>query len=152
MGDEPVEDSPIAFVADHARRYAASGGEEGGETNGVPVLLLTVRGRRSGALRRTPVAFHRDGDAHVVVAAARGARRHPQWYLNLVEDPAVEVQLGRERFPATATVAEGAERERLWSWLTEAFSPYAEYQEKAGRELPVVVLRRRSAEGPSVSG
>jgi deazaflavin-dependent oxidoreductase (nitroreductase family) len=119
----------------------------GGEVEGMHrarLLLLTTTGRRSGASHTTPMMFHRDGDRVLVIASNAGAPRHPDWYLNLVADPAGTVEVGDEGGDprgVTATSLEGAERERLWAQLTAAYPFFAEHEvTAAGREIPVVAL------------
>lgn len=104
------------------------------------LLLLTTRGRRTGVERTTPLMFHRHGDDLVVIASNDGAVRHPDWYLNVVADPRVVVEVGDARFAATATVAQGARREELWASLLEAFPFFAAHQAGVDREIPLVVL------------
>jgi deazaflavin-dependent oxidoreductase (nitroreductase family) len=130
-------------VARHVRRYLASDGADGHEWRpGVYTLLLTTRGRRSGQRRRTALIYGRDGDRYVVVASVGGSPRHPAWYLNLTEHPAVEVQVGPDRFPARARTASPEEKPRLWSLMTSIWPAYEGYQRKTRREIPVVVLER----------
>ncbi|MFY1684905.1 nitroreductase family deazaflavin-dependent oxidoreductase [Micromonospora sp.] len=142
--DEQVLDSPEGWVADHIRRYVATGGAEGHEWQpGVFTLLLTTRGRRSGKLRRTALIYGRDGDDYLVVASQGGAPQHPSWYLNLLDDPEARVQVGPETFEVRARTAEPAERARMWPTMTAIWPAYEEYQSKTEREIPVVVLQRR---------
>jgi len=103
------------------------------------MLLLTTTGARSGEERTAPMMYRRDGDRLVVFAANAGSARHPAWYRNLVAHPAVTVEVGSDRFAATAIVTTGEERARLW----ELF-PFHQLQEQAGREIPVIALERRS--------
>src|SRR5919107_740238 len=102
------------FGDEHVRRYRETGGEVGYLWEGVPTLILTTTGRRSGEQRPMALIFGRDGDRLVVVASKGGAPRHPAWYLNLVAHPEVEVQVQAETFRARARTAGGEERERLW--------------------------------------
>ncbi|MDT0530434.1 nitroreductase family deazaflavin-dependent oxidoreductase [Micromonospora sp. DSM 115977] len=140
---EHVLDSPQGWVADHIRRYVETGGAEGHEWRpGVFTLLLTTRGRRSGKLRRTALIYGRDGDAYLVVASQGGDPKHPAWYLNLLDEPLVEVQVGAERFTARARTATAGEKPRMWSTMAAIWPAYDEYQEKTDREIPVVVLDR----------
>ncbi len=100
---ERVLDSPTNGVAEHINSYVETGGADGHEWRpGVFTLLLTTRGRRSGALRRTALIYGRSGDAYAVVASQGGAPQHPAWYLNLLAEPQVEVQVGADRFTARA--------------------------------------------------
>jgi deazaflavin-dependent oxidoreductase (nitroreductase family) len=128
------------WVAEHAARYLATGGAEGHLWRGVPTLLLTTRGRRSGRLRRTPLIYGRDGDAYVVVASKGGSPRHPAWYLNLSAEPEVTIQVGSDVMPARASTAEGARREELWSTMTGIWPAYDPYQDRTRRRIPVVIL------------
>jgi deazaflavin-dependent oxidoreductase (nitroreductase family) len=123
----------------HAALYRLTGGKLGGRMRNAPVLLLTVTGRKSGKRRRTPLLYGRDGDNFVVIASVGGAPRHPAWYLNLQGQEA-EVQVGRERKRVRARDAEGEERDRLWAQMVAVYAPYADYQRKTERRIPVVVL------------
>jgi len=138
---EQAQDSPVGWVADHIREYVETGGEQGHEWRpGVPTLLLTTTGRRTGTRHRTALIYGRDGDDYLIVASKGGAPRHPAWYLNLEANPDVEVQVRDEEFPARARTAAGAERERLWSVMTAVWPSYRQYQEKTSRRIPVIVL------------
>jgi deazaflavin-dependent oxidoreductase (nitroreductase family) len=140
---EQVLDSPEGWVANHIRRYVETDGAEGHEWRpGVFTLLLTTRGRRSGKLRRTALIYGRDGDAYLVVASQGGDPRHPAWYLNLLDEPEVEVQVGGETFTARARTATPQEKPRMWSTMTGTWPAYDDYQTKTDREIPVVVLER----------
>jgi deazaflavin-dependent oxidoreductase (nitroreductase family) len=139
---EEVADSPTEWVAEHVREYLASDGRNGQRFYGVDALLITTRGRRSGKLRRTALYYGRDGERHVLVASNGGSRTDPNWYRNLVADPEVDVQVGAERFIARARTATGAERTALWRLMAGIFPKYEQYQAKADREIPVVVLDR----------
>jgi deazaflavin-dependent oxidoreductase (nitroreductase family) len=127
---EEVFDSPTGWVGRHVRRYVESDGKTGHRWSGVDTLLLTTRGRRSGKLRRTALIYGRDGDRYVVVASKGGARKHPSWYLNLTENPEVQVQVGAERFEARALIAAAEEKARLWRLLV---SIWPEYERSSGR-------------------
>ena len=128
-------------AAVHRTVYRWSGGRVGSRVRGRPVLLLTTRGRRSGKERTSPVCFLVAGDRLVLAAAAGGRSRHPAWYLNLRDDPHVDVRLGASRRPMVANVAEGAERALLWERLCREYPICAGYQRMSGREIPIVVLR-----------
>ena len=123
----------------HNAVYRLTGGKVAGRVGKAPVLLLTVAGRKTGKRRTTPLLYGRDGDNFVVIASVGGAPRHPAWYLNLQGQEA-EVQIGRERQRMRARDAEGEERERLWGQMVGIYGPYAEYQKKTTRRIPVVVL------------
>jgi deazaflavin-dependent oxidoreductase (nitroreductase family) len=139
--DERPTDPRAAWVRDHLHRYVATDGADGHEWRpGIPTLLLTTRGRRSGKLRRTPLIYGRDGDAYVVVASYGGSPEHPDWYFNLSDDPEVEIQVGDRVMPARAATAEGENRERLWSQMTGIWPDYHNYQARTRRVIPVVTL------------
>jgi deazaflavin-dependent oxidoreductase (nitroreductase family) len=136
-------DSALPWVADHTRRYVETDGADGHVWNGVPTLVLTTTGRRSGQPRRNALIYGRDGDDYVVVASRGGDDHHPLWYHNLVADPSVGVQVGSDRFRASARTASPDEKRRLWPTMTEIFPAYDEYQAKTQRDIPVVVLTRQ---------
>lgn len=107
------------------------------------LLLLTTRGARSGALRTTPVAYHRDGDRYVIVASKGGEPTHPAWYHNLVKHREAEIEVGVERFKVRATaLARGGERDRLYAAHAALLPGFAEYPKKTRRVIPVVLLER----------
>jgi deazaflavin-dependent oxidoreductase (nitroreductase family) len=140
--DERVFDSPTSWVARHVRNYVESGGEKGHAYHGMPTLLLTTHGRKSGKLRRTALIYGRDGDRYVLVASNAGASRHPAWYLNLLENPDVGIQVGPDRFSARARAASAEEKPRLWRLMASIFAQYDAYQKKASRNIPVVIVER----------
>ena len=139
---EQIHDSPTDWVNEHTRQYVESGGADGHDWNGVPTLLLTTAGRKSGLRRRTALIYGVDDAAYVVVASKGGAPDHPAWFLNLQANPDVELQVGAEVFAARARVTAGAERERLWQALAQIWPAYNEYATKTDRQIPVVVLDR----------
>ncbi len=126
---------------EHVRRYQETNGEVGYLWNGVPTLLLTTTGRRTGEPRTTPLIFARDGERYVVVASQGGAPTHPLWYLNLLEAPEVKVQVRSEQFPAMARAATDDEKPRLWTLVTETWPNYDVYQSRTDRIIPVVTLQ-----------
>jgi deazaflavin-dependent oxidoreductase (nitroreductase family) len=131
------------FGQEHVDRYQATDGEEGHDwLKGTTTLLLTTRGRKSGKEYTTPLIYTLDGDDPVVVASQGGTPEHPDWYLNLVANPHVDVQIKGDKFHAHPRTAEGEERERLWKQMTEVWPDYDEYQKKTDREIPIVVLER----------
>jgi proline iminopeptidase len=135
----------VLFGDEHVERYRATDGEEGFEwREGSHILLLTTTGRKSGNPTTAPLIFGLDGDNPVIVASKGGAPDHPGWYKNLAKNRDVEVQIKGDVFRARARDAEGEERERLWEMMLGHWPPYAEYQTKTDRQIPVVVLERTS--------
>ena len=131
------------FGAEHVRVYRETAGKRGYDWRGTTILLLTTKGRNSGEARTTPLIQRADGDRWVVVASKGGAPANPSWYENLQSDPDATIEVRDEIVPVQASTAEGEERERLWSLMTEVWPAYDEYQTKTDREIPVVVLSRR---------
>lgn len=143
--DEEVLDSPVGWVAKHVQGYLDSDGVKGARYYGQDALLLTTRGRRSGQLRRTALYYGRDGERFILVASNGGSAKHPLWYLNILDEPRVEVQAGAEVFAARARSATIEERPRLWELVTSMWPQYATYQKRTQREIPVVVVERIEA-------
>ena len=138
--DDSPADSPLEFVAEHIRRYVDSGGTETEVVDGLEMLLLTTRGRRSGKRRRTALVYGQDEGRYVLVASNGGAPADPAWYLNLMADGEVELQVGPDRFVARARRATAEEKPRLWHLMTSLWPDYDTYQAKAEREIPLVVV------------
>ena len=111
-----------------------------GSVAGMPVLLLTTTGRRSGKARTTPLTFFRDGTDLVVIASNGGADRPPDWSLNLKQNPRAVVEIGTDELSVTARTASEQDRERLWVGITATYAGYADYQERTTRHIPVVLL------------
>jgi deazaflavin-dependent oxidoreductase (nitroreductase family) len=132
----------MLFGKEHVDRYRATDGEEGHDWRGASVLLLTTTGRRSGEERTTPLIYGRNGDDYMVVASKGGSPAPPAWYLNLSEDPDVEVQVKGDRFRARARTAGLDEKPALWRTMVGEWPDYDAYQERTEREIPVVVLER----------
>ena len=120
--------------------FRANGGKVG--DGRIPHILLTTTGAKSGLTRVNPLNYSTDGDRIIVIASKGGAPAHPDWYHNLVANPEVIVEVGTERFPARATVAAGEERERLFNAQAAQMPYFAEYQRKATRQIPVIILER----------
>lgn len=140
LDTEVVVDSPRDFVAEHIRRYVDSDGVDGYLWRGVPTLLLTTRGRKTGQLRRTALIFGRSGDDLVVVASRGGAERNPLWFENLIANPAVKIQIKGSQFQGAARIATEAERPGLWELMCQMWPAYEEYRQKTVRVIPVVIL------------
>jgi deazaflavin-dependent oxidoreductase (nitroreductase family) len=141
IDQEPV-DSPQGWVADHVRRYIETNGEDGYWWRGAPTLILTTLGRHSGKPRRLALIYRNVGDYYVVVASKGGADKHPEWYLNLRDNPEVLVQVREDRFRAKARTATPEEHEALWPLMVEVWPDYAKYQAKTDRQIPLVILER----------
>ncbi len=125
------------FMKAHVSLFRLTGGKVGG---GEHMLILSTTGRKSGVERDTPLFFFRDGDQFVIIASAGGSPKHPTWYLNLKSNPRAKVQIGAQVIPVTAKEAEGEERVRLWAIIGENYQHFVRYQERANREIPVMVL------------
>jgi deazaflavin-dependent oxidoreductase (nitroreductase family) len=125
---------------EHVRRYRETDGEVGYLWNGVPTLLLTTTGRKSGEPRTTPLIFARDGDDYLVVASMGGAPTAPNWYGNLLTDPSAEIQVRAERIKVVATTADESEKPRLWKIVSDQWPNYDVYQSRTDRVIPVVIL------------
>ncbi|WP_405591856.1 nitroreductase family deazaflavin-dependent oxidoreductase [Streptomyces sp. NBC_01190] len=137
-----VKQSPAGWVSEQAHLYEESNGAKGTDLNGSPCLLLDYLGRRSGEWRRTVLIYGRDGDDYLVTASQGGAPTSPQWFFSLQENPEVHLRVLDERFTARAEVLSPEEKARVWPHLLEVYPPYADYQKKTDRDIPVVRLRR----------
>lgn len=137
-----------AWIGDHLRVYLETGGREGhlwdasaaGGMPATPCLLLTTVGRRSGERRTMPLIYGSDGERLIVIGSKGGADTQPTWYLNLLANPLVELQVATRQMQARARIATGDERTRLWQQMVAAYPPYTDYQRKTRREIPVVVF------------
>ncbi|MER6527182.1 nitroreductase family deazaflavin-dependent oxidoreductase [Streptomyces sp. NPDC001508] len=140
--DGEYEPSPTAWVREQVELYEGSGGTAGTtlRDTGLPVIVLTTRGARSGKIRKTPLMRVEHAGRYAVVASQGGAPKHPVWYFNITTDPQVELQDGPRKQDMTAREVTGAEKAEWWERAVAAYPPYAEYQEKTSREIPVFVL------------
>jgi deazaflavin-dependent oxidoreductase (nitroreductase family) len=140
------EPSPSQWVRDQVAEYESSGGTRASTLldTGLPIVIFTTRGHRSGKVRKTPVMrVEHDGD-YALVASKGGAPEHPLWYYNLLAYPDdVELQDGPEPFAVVVREVSGEERAMWWDRAVKAYPAYAEYQEKTTREIPVFVARRK---------
>ena len=124
-------------------QFRANGGEiKEGIFKGAPILLLTTKGARSGTTYTTPLVYTRDAGRLVVIASKGGAPTNPAWFHNLVANPTVTLEVGPDRYEATATVAQGDERDRLFDAQAALMPNFAQYQRNTTRRIPVVVLER----------
>jgi deazaflavin-dependent oxidoreductase (nitroreductase family) len=138
-----AESEDQLFGDEHVRVYRETAGERGYHWRGTTVLLLTTEGRRSGESRTTPLIHRTDGDRWVVVASKGGAPANPSWFENLKANPEATIEVKDENIAVRSSVAEGEERARLWSLMTEVWPAYNDYQTRTERQIPVVVLSRR---------
>ncbi len=142
------EPSSSQWVRDQVTEYEASGGQRANTLSdtGLPVIIVTSRGNKSGKIRKTPLMRVEHGGEYLLVASQGGAPKHPVWYYNLKADPdAITIQDGPEPFDATVReLPEGDERAQWWTRAVAAYPPYAEYQERTERRIPVFVATRRS--------
>ncbi|MFT3927090.1 MAG: nitroreductase family deazaflavin-dependent oxidoreductase [Myxococcales bacterium] len=133
----------------NTKLFRATKGKLGGSMQGAPILLLTTTGRKSGQARTTPLLYLRDGERYVIVASKGGFPSHPAWYLNLSDQPRVEVELGAEKLPMLARTANEQEKAHYWPLLVAMYKGYANYQERTDRPIPVVILEPARAERPA---
>ena len=131
-----------AFNQQIIAEFRANGGKVGGQFEGAPMVLLTTTGARSGQPRTSPLVYTTDGDRVVIIASKGGAPTHPDWYHNLVANPEVTVEIGEETYPARASVAQGAERDRIFAGVVALMPNFGEYQKNNPRIIPVVLLER----------
>jgi deazaflavin-dependent oxidoreductase (nitroreductase family) len=149
MAEAKLAPSLPQWQIDHFNRYVSSGGTDGhmytvtppgyAEMT-VPSLLLTTIGRKSGEKFIFPLFYGVTGNSYIIVASKGGAPDHPGWYKNLVANPQVDVQVGSKKFEAKARTVTGEERARLWQEALKFWPPYADYEKKTERQIPVVVL------------
>jgi deazaflavin-dependent oxidoreductase (nitroreductase family) len=141
------EPSPSGWVRDQVAEYEASAGQKANTLldTGMPIIIVTTRGNKSGKLRKTALMRVEHDGEYALVASMGGAPTHPVWYHNLVADPdAVMIQDGPEPFDATVREVTGAEREEWWKRAVAAYPPYEEYQQKTERVIPVLIASRRA--------
>ncbi|MEU7818368.1 nitroreductase family deazaflavin-dependent oxidoreductase [Pseudonocardia sp. NPDC049154] len=144
MADEKVELSPAGWVRDQTEKILETGTTEGIDVLGSPIVLLTLRGAKSGKLRYTPVMRVEHDGSYAVVASKGGAPEHPVWYYNIKAHPEFPLQDGTETKTYVAREVDGAERAAWWDRAVDAYPSYAEYQEKTDRQIPVFVLDPKS--------
>jgi deazaflavin-dependent oxidoreductase (nitroreductase family) len=140
--------SPREWVRDQVEEYESSGGRNGTtlRDTGLPVVIITNRGARSGKVRKTPVMRVEHDGRYAAVASQGGAPTHPFWYCNFLAHPRVELQDGPRKQQMTAREVTGDERARWWERAVAAYPPYAEYQRKTTRQIPVFVLEPVAAD------
>lgn len=128
------------WSAFHRNLYRLSGGLFGTRLVSNDMLLVTTTGRRTGRLHTVPLLYLTDRDRVIVIASYGGRENHPSWYLNLLDDPIVEVQIGRRKKAMRARTASMEERELWWPRVVAAYDGYTEYQSRTERQIPVVIL------------
>lgn len=134
--------SPVEWVRNQVALYEGSGGKEGTtlRETGLPVIIVTNTGNKTGAIRKTPLMRVKDGDSYVLVGSMGGAPKNPVWVYNLRTNPDVELRDGTEVYPMRVReVTDDAERARLWELSVAAFPPYADYQKRTTRKIPLFV-------------
>ena len=141
------EPSPAGWVRDQVEAYEQSGGREANTLldTGMPIIIVTTRGNKSGKLRKTPLMRVEHDGEYALVASMGGAPKHPVWYFNLTADPkSVQIQDGPEPFDVDVREVDGEERAAWWERAVTAYPPYAEYQERTERRIPVFIASRRA--------
>jgi len=137
--------SPAGWVRDQVEKYESSGGTDGTTMRGMPVVVLTLRGRKSGKLRKVPLMrVEHDGD-YAIVASKGGAPQNPVWYANVKANPEVDLQDGTVTKDYTAREVDGEERALWWERAVATYADYADYQRKTDRQIPVFVLEPRAS-------
>ncbi|MHA6796809.1 nitroreductase family deazaflavin-dependent oxidoreductase [Pseudonocardia bannensis] len=134
------EPSPAQWVRDQVEEYESSGGTKGTTLRGLPVVVLTTKGARSGKLRKSPLMRVEHDGSYAAVASLGGAPQNPVWYHNVKSEPLVELQDGPEKKDYVARELTGDEKAAWWERAVAAFPDYADYQRKTDREIPVFVL------------
>jgi len=141
IDETPIDPTGDSWIAEHVKQYVDSGGKEGHFWQpGVPTLLLTTRGKKSGTARRTALIYGKDGADYVVMASYAGAPAHPDWYFNLDADPEVVIQVGEEIMTGTARTVADEDRDRVWKAMTAIWPDYDEYATKTDRKIPLVAI------------
>lgn len=135
--------SPADYARRQAEEYEASGGVQAATMQGLPIVVVTTVGRRSGKLRKTPLMRVEHDGRYLLVASLGGAPKHPVWYLNILEHPQVELQDGASRQDMVARELSGPERDVWWQRAVDAFPNYAAYQRKTSRVIPLLLLEPR---------
>lgn len=132
--------SPAQWAREQVELYESSGGTQGTTMRDMPVVVLTMRGARSGKVRKTPVMRVEHDGAYALVASLGGAPEHPQWYHNLIAHPHAELQDGPHKADYIAREVHGEEKRQWWERAVAAYPDYADYQANTDREIPVFVL------------
>lgn len=140
---ENYRPSPTDWVRKHVTDIESSGNTSAASVKGMDVVLMTMKGRKSGDTMKVPVMRVEHDGVYAAVASKGGAPKHPSWYFNLTADPDITLQDGERTWDVRAREIDGAERDEWWPRCVEAFPPYAEYQTKTDRKIPVLLLEPR---------
>lgn len=135
-----THNDPLAFMKDHIKRYLATNGEDGHLMNGVPCLVLTTTGSKSGEKRQAAVIYGKYGNNHVVIASKGGSDTPPAWFTNMQATKRAHIQVKDKKMDVTMRIAEGAERQQLWDMMAKIFPDYNNYQKSTKRQIAVCVL------------
>ncbi len=139
--------SPRDWVREQVELYESSGGKEGTtlRETGLPVIIVTNTGNKTGAVRKTPLMKAVDGSNYILVASTGGAPKHPVWYFNLKANPSVKIQDGSDIYDMNVReITDSDERKRLWEIAVDAYPPYHEYQQKTTRVIPIFLAEPAS--------
>ncbi len=135
-----TDNDPLAFMKDHIKRYLATNGEDGHLMNGVPCLVLTTTGKKSGEKRQAAVIYGQSGKNYVVVASKGGSDVPPAWFTNMEATKRAHIQVKDKKMDVKMRIAEGAERQQLWDMMAKIFPDYNNYQKSTRRQIAVCVL------------
>ena len=137
--------SPSQWVADQVELYEKSRGKDGTTLRGLPVVVVNNIGRKTGAIRKTPLMKVTDGDKYILVASIGGAPKNPLWYYNLIENPEIEIRDETKLYSMTAReIKDPKERRRLWTLAVQAYPLYQDYQSKTDRVIPIFLARGKN--------
>ena len=135
-----MADNRPSWMVEHIDRYLKTNGEDGHLWNGVPTLLLSTKGRKTGENRLIPLIYGKLANEFIIVASKGGHTHHPSWYLNLEADAEVEIQVGADKMKGTCRVVEGADRDQCWTIMSGIWPAYNDYRDRTERHIPVVVI------------
>ena len=135
-------ESRNSWIQDHLHSYISTDGKDGHIWRGVPTLLLTTTGRLSGKLHTTPLIYGKFEDKFLIIASRGGAPAHPQWYLNIVNNPKIGIQVLSDKFQANGRTANDEEKPKLWKIMSEIWPSYDDYQQKTDRSIPLVIIEK----------
>jgi deazaflavin-dependent oxidoreductase (nitroreductase family) len=142
--DSPYEPSPRQWVREQVEKFERTNGAEGGVLRGMPIIVLTMKGAKTGKIRKVPLMRVEKDGRYAAVASLGGAPNHPVWYYNIKANPRLQLQDGPNRYDMVARELSGEERQMWWDVAVQAYPDYADYQTKTDREIPVFVLEPAS--------